>query len=105
VIVRPRPSGGLTHAEGTLDSMHGRIATAWRREGDRLSLEVTIPTNTSAMVFVPAASRESVTESGQPAEKVTGIQFLRLVGGAAVYEIPSGHYQFASTLAPERATR
>ncbi|MFQ5806335.1 MAG: glycoside hydrolase family 78 protein [Phycisphaerae bacterium] len=94
-IVRPQPGGGLTWARGEYDSIHGRIVSSWKVEGTSLALEVVIPANTTATVYVPAADVDAVEESGQPAEKAEGVQFLRMDGGAAVYRVASGNYRFS----------
>ena len=78
--------------------MYGRIATDWTREGDSLTLNVTIPPNTTALVRVPAADAKTVTESGRPAAQATGVKFLRSENGAAVYEVGSGTYAFKALL-------
>jgi alpha-L-rhamnosidase len=59
-------------------------------------MEVTIPANTTATVYVPAKDAAGVTESGKPTGKVEGVKFLRMENDAAVYEVGSGCYQFCS---------
>jgi alpha-L-rhamnosidase len=61
-------------------------------------MEVTIPANTTATVYVPVASKnaDGVTESGKPALKADGVKFLRMENGAAVYEVGAGFYRFGS---------
>ena len=78
--------------------MYGTIASAWKRSAGRFDLSVTIPANTTALIYVPAASPDSVTESGTAASKARGVTFVRAEGGAAVYEVGSGTYRFASAL-------
>ena len=100
IIIAPQIDPQLTHAETRYDSIRGRIETRWRKEDKRLSLAVTIPPNTTATVFVPAAKGSVVTEGGRPADKADGVKFLRIEPGAAVYAVQSGAYEFASTLQP-----
>ena len=80
------------------DSVRGRIATDWRREGRTFRLQITVPANTVAIVHMPAADARTVRESGRPAEKSEGVTFLRSEDGAAVYEVLSGEYAFRSTI-------
>jgi alpha-L-rhamnosidase len=80
------------------DSPHGRIASNWKRDGDKLTMEVTVPPNTTATVFVPAKDAAGVTESGKPAGEAEGVKFLRMENNAAVYAVGSGTYQFQSQL-------
>jgi alpha-L-rhamnosidase len=61
-------------------------------------MDVTVPPNTTATIFVTAKDAASVTESGKPATKAVGLKFLRMENNAAVYAIGSGTYQFQSPL-------
>jgi alpha-L-rhamnosidase len=96
IILHPRVGGGLSSASATLRSIRGPIASAWKLKDGALTLDVTIPANTTATVYVPAAEADSVTESGTPAAKADGVQFLRAERGEAVFEVGSGSYTFAS---------
>jgi alpha-L-rhamnosidase len=70
----------------------------WKREGEKLTMEVVIPPNSTATIFVPAKDAASVTESGKPAGEVKGVKFLRMENNAAVYAVGSGNYKFQSQL-------
>jgi alpha-L-rhamnosidase len=95
-VVRPIPGGGLTWAKGSYTSIRGKIESSWRVEGGTFSLDVTIPANSSAMVYVPARGAESVTESGAPASRAVGVRFVRMEEGAAVFSVASGMYRFVA---------
>jgi alpha-L-rhamnosidase len=97
-IIRPEAVGDLTWARGAYQSAHGQIVSAWKRDASSFSLDVTIPANTRATVYVPATDPARVTESGRPASRAEGVRFLRRDGGTAVFEVSSGTYAFASTL-------
>ena len=96
IIIRPRPGGPLTSASGSLRSIHGLIATSWHQYAGGFSLETTIPTNTTAVVHVPAADAASVKESGNPITGTNGVTFLRMEDGAAVFAVESGRYRFTT---------
>ncbi len=63
-------------------------------EDGRLKLEVTIPANTTATVYVPAKEAASEMESGKLASRAEGAHFLRMENGAAVFEVEAGSYRF-----------
>ena len=69
--------------------MYGRIVVNWRRDGDRFQLDVVIPANTTATIYVPSRESRSVT----PPE---GVRFLKREGAASVYEAGSGTYHFTA---------
>ena len=98
ILIKPAVVGDLSWVKADYESIHGLIHCDWRRQEDRLALKVTIPANTTATVFMPAASADTVTERGKPAARSKGVQFLRQEKGCAVYAIGSGSYEFRSTL-------
>jgi alpha-L-rhamnosidase len=107
ILIRPGPpTPGSNPDRQAIDwvkaeygSLRGRIVSRWNRAADRFELEVAIPANTTARVFLPAASEESITESGQPLDKAEGVKFLRREGDRAVLAVESGRYRFAATVA------
>ncbi len=59
-------------------------------------MNLTIPANTTATVFVPATTAAKVKEGGKPAAKTRGLEFLRSEDGCAVFAAQSGKYSFQS---------
>lgn len=53
IIIRPQPGGGLTSASASYDSPYGPIKSRWQISADHFMLQVTIPCNTTATVYVP----------------------------------------------------
>lgn len=98
ILIKPSIVGDLTWVQAHFDSPYGRILSHWKREAGHLTMEITIPANTTAVVYVPTADAPSVTESGNPAAAAEGVKFLRMENGAAVFEVGSGTYQFCGSL-------
>lgn len=98
IIVKPYPAGDLTFVKASHRSMYGVIRSNWKRENGHFTLDISIPANTTATVYVPAKGDSSVTESGQPVNKAHGVRFLRNESGRAVYEVESGNYAFTSKI-------
>jgi len=108
IIIKPAVVGDLTWVKTHHDSPYGRIVSNWKREDRKLTMEIAIPVNTTATVFVPVAAKPGedgpakdaaeVTESGKPAAKAEGVRFLHMENNAAIYEVGSGTYRFQSTL-------
>jgi len=96
IVIRPQPGDELRHAEGRYESVHGEIASAWRDRERHFELDVSIPVNTSAEVWVPAVDRTAVTEGGAPAGEAEGVRFDRIQDGYAVFAVGSGDYSFVS---------
>jgi alpha-L-rhamnosidase len=61
VRVAPRPGGGLTWAECSLDTPHGRVAVAWRlAPSGALDVEVVVPDEVTAEIDVPGVEPQRV---------------------------------------------
>ena len=98
ILIRPQTVPELKWVKSSYNSVRGRIVSNWSRDGGRLSLELVVPANTSATVYVPAQAAAQVTESGRPVDQVKGVEFLRMENHAAVYGVGSGTYRFQSAL-------
>lgn len=96
-IIKPTPVGDIEWVKGSYKTISGLISVDWRRDNDIFTLNVSIPANTTATVYVPTNNVESVTESGKRPEESVGVKFLHVEKGKAVYEIGSGEYEFEST--------
>jgi alpha-L-rhamnosidase len=96
IIIRPTPVGNLTSAAAEYESVRGLVASRWRVEGKRFTLNVTVPVGSRATVFVPAAEVGWVKENDRPVESSEGVHRVREGGGAAVCEIGSGSYEFVA---------
>jgi hypothetical protein len=96
IIINPQPVGDVTWTKASYNSIRGKIVSDWKRDGGKFILQVTIPANTTATVFVPAQSADEVLEGGKPASQSEGVIFLREENGRAIFEIASGDYVFKS---------
>ena len=96
ILMRPTPVGDLNWVKASYRSLYGLVSSEWKLSGPVLSLDVTVPPNATATVFVPARDASVVTESGKPAAKAAGVRFLRAEDATAAYEVGSGTYHFES---------
>jgi alpha-L-rhamnosidase len=96
IILRPRPVGDLSFVSASHHSLYGVVSSSWRREAGKFTLQVTVPPNTTATIYVPAANAARVLESGQSANRSKALKFLGMDAGNALFEAGSGHYSFCS---------
>jgi hypothetical protein len=99
IVINPQPVGDVTWVKASYDSIRGKITSDWKRNGGKFTLKVSIPANTTATVYVPAASLNSVGEGSLnwPAIKAKGVNSFRFENGRAILEIGSGDYTFVSS--------
>jgi len=98
IILHPRPVEDLRFVKAWHKCLYGAIRSSWKRGAGQFSLDVTIPLNTTATIYIPAKDAARVLEGGQPANKSKGLRFLRVEEGNAVFEAGSGDYSFWSPL-------
>ncbi len=96
IVIRPAVVGDLSWAKCSLRSAHGTINSHWTRKDGTFTLDITIPANTTATVYVPAKDAARVTEGGRPVGEAGGVTFMRSEHGSAVFTVGSGKYSFAS---------
>ena len=60
VLVEPRPGGGLTWAEATLESPRGPVSVHWEIRGGELHIDVTVPKGATAVVRLPDVPEQTV---------------------------------------------
>ncbi len=94
ISIHPEPGPGVTWARGHYDSIRGRIETSWKLENGRFSLDVVLPPNTAADVYLPAKAATDVTEGGAAVASVAAVRFLRQGDDEVVFEVGSGRYHF-----------
>jgi alpha-L-rhamnosidase len=98
IVIKPTPVGDVAWARGSYRSVRGEIASHWRRDGDKLTLAVTIPANATATVHLPTKDAAGIIEGGRAVKDAEGVEFLRTDGDRAVLRIGSGSYEFVSSL-------
>ena len=72
ILMHPRPGGGLTNATAKLLSPYGMIRSDWKIEQGRFDWQITVPTNTTATISIPARDVSGVIERGQSATQCRG---------------------------------
>lgn len=94
IVIRPVCVNDLQFVRAWRECPYGRIISEWERKDSKLAMNIVIPANTTATVYVPAQKASQVAESGRSAGEAEGVKFLRMEGEAAVFEVGSGQYHF-----------
>lgn len=113
IIIQPHPpapgSNGMHKpidwVKASYDSIRGTIRSDWKIENDRFHLNVTIPANTTATVYLLTEDPTSITEGGKALQGNPFVKLLRHEAGAAVLSVASGNYEFSATNGIKNADR
>jgi hypothetical protein len=89
--IKPQPAS-LTLAALKMPTVRGTVHVAYRRTGDVVQLDVTVPANTRAEVHVPTGDPKSVRESDAAPDARAGVRTV----GDAVYDVGGGTYHFTA---------
>ncbi len=87
VVIKPYIPVSLTSVKASVQTVRGRVAVDWKKQSGSLQLNVTIPANSTATIYVPATSAKQV-------QSTPALKSARFESGAVVYEIGSGDYEF-----------
>ncbi|MFS0776680.1 family 78 glycoside hydrolase catalytic domain [Neobacillus sp. 3P2-tot-E-2] len=62
ILLKPQFIKGITSVEATFNSVYGEIKSAWICRGKRITVDILIPANTTALVYLP--EKENPIEVG-----------------------------------------
>lgn len=106
IVIRPAVVGGLTWADGYYQSVRGRIKSSWWKLENKVIMNISIPANTKAFVYLPVAenSRPDIFEGGIRLVKEGEVEKLpedfKFIGKTRehyIFETGSGRYHFEVT--------
>lgn len=87
IKIKPQPVGDITRAKGSFRSPYGWIRTEWEKNDDNFVLNVEIPVNTNATVYLTLASSEKVYVNGNP------VTYRILDNNEIAFDLGSGKYE------------
>ncbi|TXN31393.1 family 78 glycoside hydrolase catalytic domain [Lacisediminihabitans profunda] len=96
-VIAPNVGGGLTTGAGSFDSVYGTVASNWAVTSEGMTLDATVPMNTTSTIRIPAISRWAVTEGGRPLDSVAGVTKVSEANGIVEISVGSGEYHFTSS--------
>lgn len=92
-IIKPAPVKNVSFAEGETASLYGIIKSSWKKNEGRFTLNITVPVNTQATVYLPG---DKVTEGGKDISSFKEIKVIGKEDGCVLLQVPSGSYTFVS---------
>ena len=96
ISIKPYLGMGISHASAELKTYYGIVSNGWKISGDQLQMTAKIPTNTSAIIYLPAS--KNITVNGKPIESSMGLKYLKQEAGYTIFEAGSGNYVFEAAL-------
>jgi len=97
-ILKPLPGGSLTWAEGSYNSISGRIEAGWKKDKSRFEYHFAIPANTTATVCIPGKNGGDILLDGKKLSDLFQPGKVDYKNGYAIFEVQSGTYSVISEL-------
>jgi len=104
-IIKPSFLKELSYVNGSYDSVYGTIQSNWKREGDVITMNIKVPPNSTATVYVPAKTAADVTVNGLSIKKAEHVIFLNIERNRAIINIGAGSYEVLSRQRQERQNK
>ncbi len=95
IKIQPHIGGGFTFATASLQTNYGKLSNSWKVQDGQVTMDVEIPVNTSATVYIPATDAGAIKESGKSLSQVNGIKIKDTADGYIPVELGSGLYHFS----------
>lgn len=96
IIIKPAISKEMQFIDGSYESINGLIASSWNWVGDTISIDVTIPVNTKAKIYIPTTNVKNLKEGGKIVSGEDTIKVVAFKNELVVVEVGSGSYSFTS---------
>lgn len=94
VVIKPEMVGDITWVKSSYQSPYGEIRSDWEKSGAKVKMNVTIPANSTALVYIPFISGSVIKEGGKDISTVKEIEVIAEENGRKVVRIGSGVYEF-----------
>jgi alpha-L-rhamnosidase len=98
IIFKPQPAGDITFANYSNLTSNGTASINWKKETDKMIIDVVVPVGSTGTVYVPVSESGVVMESGKKIKNNGAVKFEKLENGYAVYTVGSGKYMFESQI-------
>jgi alpha-L-rhamnosidase len=98
IVIRPQLISNVNWVKAYYNSVQGKTISEWKREDNSYILEVTIPVNSTAVIYLPSEDITKIKEDGNDLENVKDVQFVKMENSNAVFKVGSGHYIFESQI-------
>jgi hypothetical protein len=94
IVIRPYFCPGIEWVKTSYQSILGRIACDWKRQGKQCSMRVLIPINAGASVCIPVKDNTLVNEGSKPISQSADVKLVNQEPTQAIFTIGSGEYSF-----------
>jgi alpha-L-rhamnosidase len=92
LLLRPLPGGRLTWARAEQETVRGQVACGWSIADGRITVTVTVPPGSTAVLEIPTPDPGSVYEGNAVAADQPGVLRVETSAVGATLRLTSGRY-------------
>ncbi len=96
IKIQPHPGKGFSSISAALQTYYGKLNSQWEVRNDTLLMNIEIPANTTATVFIPAQDASKITESGKAISQIKDMKISGNENGYVTLLLGSGLYHFVA---------
>ncbi|OCB71503.1 alpha-L-rhamnosidase [Flavobacterium glycines] len=93
IIMKPDFNAGLTYVNASYESVYGLIKSNWKKEKNALEWKISIPANTTALVYLSTTDSKKISVNKSKLDKTEIVH--KAEGNQQVLSLPSGDYSIS----------
>lgn len=83
------------------NSLYGKIVSNWSKENGKLQMEIVVPPNTNALLYLRGVDHNTIKESGQLLENIQDISIKSKEMSFTCLRLDAGNYKFTAKMSDE----
>jgi len=95
IVIKPEMVVGITWVKASYQSPYGEIRSEWEKSESSLIMNVKIPANTSALIYIPNIKGSVIKEGGKDLASVKGIHVISESNNIVICKTGSGIFRFS----------
>lgn len=94
-FIKPYFPENLKWVEAEHESPYGKIKIHWIKDNGRVSINISVPANTSSIVTLPVKKLKDIIENDKSVKETDYLQLVKKKKDETVFLLASGDYQFS----------
>jgi len=99
IIIKPDISKDkINYVDASINTMNGKVASSWKLEENQLIMNVVVPVNTTAEIYIPASEPGKIKINDDQLNKLVYVQIDKFENNLQKIKVGSGSYNIESII-------
>jgi hypothetical protein len=94
IVIDPQITGDIRNARTSYESPYGTILCEWAKTDENYRIQISVPANTTAEIYLPTTDAHQVRLYGLPLSDSDDITVAEVDAGKLKIKAGSGNYRF-----------